>query len=359
MPSSTNEPSRWMLYGATGYTGRLLAEEAVRRGHRPVLAGRSRAKLMHLAERLGLDMVVVGVEDAWGLMAALRGVRLVLNAAGPFVRTSTPMLRACLDSGVHYLDITGELPVFANTFRHDAEARARGVVLMSGVGFDVVPSDCMARYVADKVPGAHTLELASTLTTQVSAGTAKSALAILPGETYVRRAGLLWPRTFGQDARRVCFPDRERIVVPAPLGDLVTAWYSTGIPNITTYVSIPGGAVGLGLLLAVIPMLRWAMSVDTIRDQTAQSIDRLASSPNTRRPTGERTFIWARACTPDGRQAEACLETIEPYVFTAITGVRTVEGILSGDFRGALTPAQAFGPDFVLSIAGSRRMTRG
>ncbi|MEP6985562.1 MAG: saccharopine dehydrogenase NADP-binding domain-containing protein, partial [Chloroflexota bacterium] len=97
----------WMIYGATGYTGKLVAEEAVRRGHKPLLAGRSAAKLRPLAESLGLEYAVVSLDDADALAKAVGSVELVYNAAGPFIFTSDRILRACLQTGVHYLDITG------------------------------------------------------------------------------------------------------------------------------------------------------------------------------------------------------------------------------------------------------------
>jgi saccharopine dehydrogenase (NAD+, L-lysine-forming) len=131
---------QWLIYGAAGYTGRLVAEEAVRRGHRPVLAARSAEKLLPLAERLGLRHVVVDLGDEQTLTRAIGDSQLVFHAAGPFARTSEPMVRACLRAGAHYVDITGEIDVFeANLARHD-EARRKGIVLMSGVGFDVVPN---------------------------------------------------------------------------------------------------------------------------------------------------------------------------------------------------------------------------
>jgi short subunit dehydrogenase-like uncharacterized protein len=350
---STNTAPRWLLYGATGYTGVLIAEEAVRRGHRPVLAGRSREKLAPLASRLGLDSVAVGLENARGLVAALEGLPLVVHAAGPFVRTSEPMVQACLSAGAHYLDITGEMSVFENTFRHDAEARGRGVVLMSGVGFDVVPTDCLARYVADKVPGAHELELAIGGVSQASAGTAKSMLEMLPTGGSVRRGGHLQPWPLGKGARRVRFSDRERTVVPIPWGDLVTAWHSTGIPHITTYMAQPPSlAWTLGLTF---PLLRRVLAVDAVRDRLAKLLEaRLHGPSETLRQQGHAQ-VWAEARSPDGRRAEAWLETPEAYAFTARAAVRAVEEVLAGDRRGSLTPAQAFGADFVLSIEGVRR----
>jgi short subunit dehydrogenase-like uncharacterized protein len=154
-----SEP-RWMLYGATGYTGQLIAAEAVRRGHRPILAGRSAEKLAPLAELHKLEYVAFSLDDLTSIARAITngGVDLVLHAAGPFVRTAEPMLRACVVTQTNYLDITGEYPVFESTFSYGQSAQK--VAFISGVGFDVVPSDCLAAYTAAKVPNATQLEIA-------------------------------------------------------------------------------------------------------------------------------------------------------------------------------------------------------
>ena len=346
--------TRWMLYGASGYTGALLAEEAVRRGHRPLLAGRSLAKLRPLAERHGLEAVGVSLEDAAGLRGALEGCAAVLHAAGPFIRTSRPMLRACLDVRVHYLDITGEVPVFENTFRHNAEALERAVTLMSGVGFDVVPTDCLALHVAERVPGARELELAIATGGAASAGTLKSMLEGVPGGGRVRRDGTLraWP--MGQGAKRVRFSDRTRHVMPIPWGDLETAWHTTGIPDITTYMAVPA-AMAVGTRLSY-PLLRRLFAVPTVKDAAFRLIERRVSGPDADARARGRSYLWARARAPDGRSAEAWLETLEGYALTARTGVLAVEGVLAGAPHGALTPARAFGKDFVLGVEGTRRI---
>jgi short subunit dehydrogenase-like uncharacterized protein len=349
---STSAP-RWLLYGASGYTGRLIAEEAVRRGHRPVLAGRSREKLAPLAERLGLELAVISLEDVRGLVAALERLPLVLHAAGPFVRTSEAMVQACLAAGAHYLDITGEIPVFENTFRHDAEARARGITLMSGVGFDVVPTDCLALYVSERVPGAHELDLAISFG-QASPGTAKSALEQLPAGGRVRRGGALQPWPMGKGLRRVRFADVERTVAPIPWGDLVTAWHTTGIPNITTYMALPRGTAQA--IRLTYPLLKRVLSVEAVRHGAERIIEARMHGPDETARSELRSQVYAEARAADGRSARAWLELPEGYTFTALAAVRSVEEVLARKLQGASTPARAFGADFVLSIEGCRRL---
>ncbi|KAB2863717.1 MAG: NAD(P)H-binding protein, partial [Anaerolineae bacterium] len=135
--------NRWILYGAYGYTGELVAEEALKRGHTPILAGRSAEKLIPLAERLGLEYRVFSLDDTPALKNALADVDLVFHAAGPFIYTASPMLDACIETGTHYVDITGEILVFRKTFKRDEAARQKNIALISGVGFDIIPTDCL------------------------------------------------------------------------------------------------------------------------------------------------------------------------------------------------------------------------
>src|SRR5262249_24549148 len=132
---------------------------------------------------------------------------------------------------------TGEIPVFQNTFKHHAQARDRGVCLISGVGFDVIPTDCLAKYVADRLPGATRLEIAFAATGGLSAGTAKSAIEHLPKGNFIRQGGKLTSVKAAHEIRVVRFYDKERSVASIPWGDLETAYRSTGIGDITTYMA--------------------------------------------------------------------------------------------------------------------------
>jgi short subunit dehydrogenase-like uncharacterized protein len=346
----------WMIYGAYGYTGALVAEEAVRRGHRPVLAGRSAAKLAPLAERLGLDHVPVDLQNAASLSKTVGGFDLVFHAAGPFISTSAPMVRACLKSGTNYVDITGEVPVFEHTLSYDQQARQQGIALMPGVGFDVVPTDCMAKYVADQVPDATQLELAVAALGIPSAGTTKTILEHIPAGTLTRRNGQLVCFPTGKGGRRIRFVDRERSVLPTTWGDLVTAYHTTGIPNITTYMAFPEGTASL--LRWVGPMVRNLLAIGTVRRLLQKWIEKNLRGPDEQTRQTGRSYLWSRAANEKGIEAQAWLETLEGYHFTAVAGVRCVERILIERPRGTLTPALAFGADFVLEIPRTQRYDR-
>ena len=352
--------SPWVLYGATGYTGVLLAEEAARRGHRPLLAGRNPQKLRALGERLNLDWKAVPLEDAAGLRALLTGAGAVLHAAGPFVQTSSPMADACLDTGCSYLDITGELPVFQALFARDAAAKAKKIALIPGVGFDVVPSDCLAAWVAAKLPGADTLELALAVLGQPSAGTAKSALGMVPGGGWVRRDGALVPFPPGKGVHPVRFSHREALVVPAPIGDLVTAWHSTHIPNITVCLAMPSslakilrvawpvGAVGL-------PLFNQLLGFPAFRSRLDAQLERRTAGPDAEKLKHGSAHLYARASMKGGAFAEGWLDTSDGYDLTRHAAISAVEQVLARRPEGALSPSQAFGVDFVLGVPGTSR----
>jgi short subunit dehydrogenase-like uncharacterized protein len=351
---------KWLLYGATGYTGRLIAAEAVRRGHSPVLAGRSEAKLASLAEPLGLSYLVLGLDDEGPLRRALQDVQVVLHSAGPFVETSAPMLRACLETGASYLDITGELPVFRAAFSYDALAQKKGVAVVCGVGFDVIPTDCLARYLAEKLPRATELEIAIAAIGKPSSGTAKSALGQLPEGNCRRRGGAMVSEAFGRGARKVRFSDHERWAVPVPLADLETGYRTTGIPNVTTYLAVSrqvARVLQVGWpLAAAASMLGQAVSSNAAFQRVAAKwLEKKVHGPDEAARRRGRSYVWARVAGPGGTEAQAWLETCEAYQFTALATVRAVEEVLEKKPVGCLTPAQAFGADFVLGIEGSRR----
>ncbi len=352
--------SNWVLYGATGYTGVLLAEEAVRRGHRPLLAGRSEPKLRALGERLSLKWKAVALDDSAGLRALLQGAAVVLHAAGPFIQTSQPMADACLAVGCSYLDITGELPVFEALFARDAEAKAKKIALIPGVGFDVVPSDCLAAWVSSRLPGADTLDLALAMLGQPSAGTAKSLVGILPNGGKVRRGGILVPYPMGKGVHLVQFSHRSSPVVPGPIADLVTAWHSTEIPNITVSLAIPGalakslqalwplGVVGL-------PVLSSLLRAPAIRSRIDAVIEARTRGPDAAEREKGRSYLHARVSTRAGAFAEGWLDTAEGYDFTRHAAILAVEGVIARRPVGTLAPSQAFGIDFVLEVPGTRR----
>jgi len=339
----------WILYGATGVTGTLIADAAIRRGHRPVLAGRSAARLRPLAQRWDTPWQAVDVDDGPGLARLVGGAPLVLLAASPLHRTSLPVVRACLAAGVHYLDVSNETAIFDSVYDLDGAARRAGVTLLPGVGFGAVAADTLARHVADRLPGAASLDLTLyPYTAGASPGARANALRVAAGGGLVRRGGHPTPVPLGAGARRTSGPAVRHTVLPVPTGELSAAYRTTGIDDIT--VSLP---IGLPP-----PLVRLVAPLLGLLARSAAVQRRTASRPRRPLPPADPTrrgYVCARARAADGRELTAWLETGEGYAFTAASAVRAVEAVLAAAVPGAHSPGALLGADFVLDIPGTRR----
>lgn len=338
-----------MIYGANGYTGELIAKLAVQRGERPVLAGRSVDKVLPVAQRLECDHVIVDLDDRRRLRAALADVGAVAHCAGPFSRTSRDMVDACLDTGTHYLDITGEIDVFEEIYPRDDEAAQAGVVLLPGGGFDVVPTDCLAALLAERLPGAQELELAFTLGGGISPGTLKTALEGASEGGRARVGGQLQNVQLAHRTTIAEFPTGPKRVTSIPWGDLSSAYRSTSIPTITTYTVVPGGElIGKGHQYLA-PLLR----MPAVQRAGASLVERWVKGPGEEKQASGRAEAWGRVRHPDGRAVSSGLTMPSPYALTADAVVRGVAKLLAGDVQpGAHTPSSAFGGDFVTELDG-------
>jgi short subunit dehydrogenase-like uncharacterized protein len=350
MPSST----ALLVYGAYGYTGTLIVHEAMAAGLRPVVAGRDAARIAAFAEPLGLEHRTASMEDPRALDAALADVRVVLHCAGPFAETSRPMADACLRAGVHYLDITGEISVFESLAARDAEAAARGVTLLPGVGFDVVPSDCLAAHLSRRLPGATQLVLAFEIVGGVSRGTA-TTMASQAGEGgAIRRDGRIVVVPPAWRSRTVPFVEgEESLAVTIPWGDVSTAYHSTGIPNIEVYMGMtPAMRRSLRASRWLGPLLRFG---PVRRALMAQARGRKPGPGEASRQRGE-CRLWGEVRDESGRSASARLRGPEAYSLTARTAVAAARRVLDGGVdTGFMTPSLAFGADFILGFHGVRR----
>ena len=345
-------PSRWVLYGANGYTGELIAREAVVRGLRPILAGRRDEAIAPLARELSLDHLAVALDDDAVLDALLGGRALVMHCAGPFARTAAPMVAACLRAGAHYLDITGEIPVFEACAAQDAAARARGVTLLPGVGFDVAPSDCLAAHLKARLPTATHLTLAFAVTSSPSHGTATTAVENLHKGGLVRKDGVLTPVPPGYRTRVIDFGRGPRPAVTIPWGDVSTAFHSTGIPNVEVYMAAPPA---LRRMLAVARLARPLLGLAPVQRALKSAIARRPRGPSAEQRAAGRSLLWGEA--RDATQTVVSrLVAPESYALTVETALAAVENVLAGRAQpGFQTPSRAFGADFILGIPGVER----
>ncbi len=340
----------WLLYGATGYTGQLVIAEALARGMRPVLAGRNAQAVAALAAQHGLAHRAFALDDAAAVRAGLDGMALVLHCAGPFIRTVDAMLAGCLAAGAHYLDITGEIAVFERCAAAGDRARAAGSVVLPGVGFDVVPSDCLAASLSAALPGATSLELAFAGGAGWSRGTAKTMVTGLGHGGAVRRGGRIVPVPNAWEAKRVRFADRERLVVSIPWGDVSTAWHSTRIPDITTSIGMPPSQLRLLRLMRLAgPVLR----LGAVQRWLEGRVDAQRPGPAAAERAASVMQLWGRVRDARGTTLEGTLTTPEGYTHTAQAAVACVGRVLAGGIApGFQTPSRAFGAGFVATLPG-------
>lgn len=334
----------FLIYGANGYTGELIAREAVRRGHKPVLAGRNGERLAPLAKELGLEHRVFGLDAP-----KLTGVEAVLHCAGPFVHTSAPMVRACLDAGVHYLDITGEISVFEAIMAMNDTAARRGVTLIPGVGFDVLPTDCLGAMLAARLPGATELELAFySPGAELSRGTLKTMIESIGEGGAIRRDGKIVRVAPAYEAREIPFSCGPRMAMTIPWGDVSTAFHTTGIPNIRVYTSAsPKSIARMRRVRPFLPLL----GITPIKRLLQKVADRRTGPGAAQRASG-RTYLWGRVSNGND-EVMMTMTTPEGYAFTVISALAAVEQLLALPKRpGSFTPAKFFGAEFVTTLPG-------
>ena len=332
----------WMIYGANGYTGELIARASA--PDKPILAGRSPERVEELARELGCEARIFPVDRP-----KLAGVSLVLHCAGPFIHTSAPMVRACLDAGAHYLDITGEIAVFESIMRLDAEAKRRNVTLLPGVGFDVVPTDCLAAMLAARLPDADDLVLAFSGGGGISAGTLKTIIEGIGDGGAIRRNGRIVKVPTLFDVREIPFPSRPRTAMTIPWGDVSTAYHTTAIPNIRVYrASSPRAIARLRRTRFLLPLLATPPVKWFLKRRASRT-----AGPDEKARSTQRMEMWGRVSNARGEEVTMSMTTPEAYALTVLTAIAAVRRVLTEPVRaGSFTPAMRFGADFLKSIPG-------
>ena len=350
--------SEWMIYGANGYTGELCAREAVSRGLKPVLAGRREQAVAELASELGLDYRVFSLDEADAVRNGLDGIVLVLHCAGPFSATSKPMVDGCLATGTHYLDITGEISVYQACHERDEEARKAGVILMPGVGFDIVPTDCLSAMLKEKLPDATALTLAFEAGGGPSPGTAKTSFEGLTQGGCVRRDGKLKEVPLAWRTRDIPFAEGSRHGMTIPWGDVYTAYVSTGIPDIEVFLAVPPK---VSARVRRMNRWRWLLGVGPIKRLIMRRIERQTLGPDEGRRAGTRSRIWGEVTNAAGQTASGELHTPNGYDLTVDAAVSISARVLDSDEAktGYFTPSLYLGADYVLKLDGTELSFQG
>ncbi len=342
-----------LLYGAYGYTGELIARKAAKDGQRLLLCGRRGAPLEKLAAELGMPWKAFGLEEPSVLDDALEGISAVLHAAGPFSHTAAPMMDACIRNGVHYLDITGEIAVFEQAAKLGPRAAKAGIMLMPGTGFDVVPTDCMAALLKEKLPAAEELSLAfATRGGRYSRGTALTMAENLGGKSAIRKNGKITAVPLGHKSRKIAFaPDFDRLAMTIPWGDVSTAYYTTGIPNIEVYTAVHPKTHSR---LKYQKYFNWFLRLPVVRKRAQDKIRRGAAGPSPEEREAARSYIWGEARAASGQKVSGRAVVPEGYTLTAATSLLIAGKAVAGDFKaGFQTPAGCYGPQLMSEVPGA------
>jgi len=345
--------ANFLIYGANGYTGSLIARQASQRGLKPILAGRNSEAVDALAGALGLESRVFALDNPALVEKNLEGVSVVLHCAGPFARTFQPMVDACLRTKTHYLDITGEEKVFETLAGRDRQAKDAGVMLLPGVGFDVVPTDCLAAHLKQRLPSATHLALAIKSSSRLSRGTAMTVLEGMDQGGLVRQAGILKKVPAAWKTRTIDFGQGPTKAITIPWGDLASAYFSTGIPNIEVYMEAP---LGVRLAVKSSRFLGWALACRPVQGYLRNRIRSGPPGPTDEERARGKSYFWGEATDAVGNRAQARMQGPESYTLTVLAALAVVERVLGGHApAGYQTPSTAFGADFVLGLKGVER----
>lgn len=328
--------SDWLLFGAYGVTGQLLLNEALARGHRPVLAGRDGVRLAELAVRHGLEARCLSLDDPAALAAGIAGLRLVVNLAGPFVATAPALVAACLAQGIDYLDLAGEIEALRAVLRQDAAAQAAGVRLVTGAGFGVTLGDCLALATVQAMPEAVRLRLSiAAASAQRSPGARVSTAKVLAGGGAAVVGSALVSRPLAHQRWKIAEAEAPARFAAVPMAELLAAQRTTGVSEIVVGRPMPPLAARvLRLASPVLPVLARHLGQGS------------AAKPQAPVPTPEggwHSHLWAEAWDALGRRRVFHLAAGEGYAVTATLALAQIEALLAGAaLPGAHTPAAAF-----------------
>jgi short subunit dehydrogenase-like uncharacterized protein len=343
-----------LLYGANGYTGYLILKELLELGIPTIIAGRNEILITEIANKNHIEGRVFDLDIEDVVFQNIKDVNVVLHAAGPFIHTAKPMMDACIKAKVHYLDITGEIPVYGMAAKRSEAAKEAGIMLMPGVGFDVVPTDCMAKSLSEMMPDATHLQLAfSNYGGRISQGTARSALEGIAYPGSERKDGKIIPVPKANKSQLIPFIEgKPRFAMQIPWGDVFTAYFTTGIPNIETYLAIKKDT--FTKMRFVTKYLGFLLKMPWLKTYIANQIKKMPLGPNEEERKTGFTMVYGKVSNKDGKVIEARLKVAEGYLFTAISSAIVCKKVLSGDFKiGFQTPAGCYGKSLYAQVSGS------
>jgi short subunit dehydrogenase-like uncharacterized protein len=341
----------FLLYGANGYTGTLIARYAHEYNLRPILAGRNKTAIETMARELNLPYRVFDLNDTVALTSALKEVPVVIHAAGPFRYTAKQMIEACLNTGTHYLDINGDISVFEFLKEYNEKALQKKIMVMPGVGFDVVPTDCLALLLKKRLPDANTLRICfASKGGSISHGTAIT-MADKAGEGgAIRKEGKIIKVPLGNNGMWMNEGEKKIWVMRIPWGDVSTAHFTTGIPNIETYAGAPPYFYRL---LKFQLLFNWLLRTKPVRNYIMHKINERPAGPNDEMRKNANVYVWAQATNEQGKTLALRLTGPEGYTITLHSSLLIVKKVLEGQYKpGYQTPAAVYGENLIKEVPG-------
>jgi short subunit dehydrogenase-like uncharacterized protein len=332
----TKTTKKWMIYGANGYSGKLIAQKAKELNLIPILAGRSSDIIHRLAKDLGFEARVFNLDSPKDIEAQLIDVDLVIHCAGPFSKTAKPMIEACLKSKTHYLDITGEISVFELAKSYHDQAQQAGIVICPGVGFDVIPTDCLASLLKQLMPDATHLCLGFDSKSGFSPGTAKTSVEGLAQGGKIRKDGKIMSVPLAYKTRKINFGNGEKLAMTIPWGDVSTAHFTTNIPNIEVYIPASPKLVGR---LKRMNFIRPLLGLGFIQNFLKKRIDKSVKGPSKEQRDKLKTYLWGEVTNSKGETQELKLITTNGYTLTIDGSLLMVQKTLDTDKSGYFTPS--------------------
>jgi short subunit dehydrogenase-like uncharacterized protein len=351
-------PGRIVVFGATGYTGRLVAERLAGAGERPVLAGRSEEPLRALAEQLGgLEWAKADVMRQNSVFALVSDGDVLLSTVGPFARWGEPAVRAAISAKAGYVDSTGEPQFIRRVFeQHGPAARSAEVALLPAMGFDFVPG-ALAGALALRQAGSQAVRvdvgyysLGGGGLGALSSGTRQSLVGASLNDGYAFREGALRDvraaermrsfRVKGKRRTAISIGGAEHFTLPAAFPRLrevnvYLGWFGP--------LARPMQAGTLiGSVATRLPGVRGALQLAGSR------LAALGGSPEPGTTPGGMSWVAAVAYDAFGEQmAEVHLSGVDRYAFTAEFLAWAARSAAAGRVAGtgALGPVEAFGVD--------------
>jgi short subunit dehydrogenase-like uncharacterized protein len=335
-----------MIYGANGYSAQLIIEELLLRKIQPVLAGRNETALKHLAQKYNCEYKAFDLLNEEIVNVELKEIHTVINCAGPFIQTAKDLMEACLHIKTNYLDITGEMPVMHLAFSLDGKAKESGIVILPSVGFDIIPTDCLAKRLSEQMPDATRLKLGfSNKGGKISRGTWLTTLEFLGGTGRIRRDGKLIESNIGEFVIDIKLKNFSFAGISIPWGDVYSSFYSTKIPNVEVYLAMPGIVIKFRkLFLFLLKILKMKL----VKNLVSGYIKKYLTGPTKSERDSAATYIWGRVENAKGEMIEEVYQVMEGYNLTAKGAAECAIRVLRNEISpGTYTPSLAFGSEFM------------